>query len=87
VRRYPQLPDVVGTARSAGRFARRLDSRQQQRDEHADDRDHDQQLNQRKTRAHARTQRLHGVHGRHLPPEKPKPKKNQEFAERRLPFE
>ena len=35
---------------AAGRLAGRLHGRQQQRDQHADDRDHHQQLDERKAR-------------------------------------
>jgi len=45
----PQLFEVVRTLAAAGRLARRLDSRQQQSDEDADDGNHDEQLDQSKS--------------------------------------
>src|SRR5688572_20082382 len=47
--RDPELPEIVRAARSPSRLARRLDRRQQQRNQRADDRNHHQQLDQRKT--------------------------------------
>jgi hypothetical protein len=43
------LVQVVGALRAPRRLARGLHRRQQDRHEHADDRDHDQQLDQRKS--------------------------------------
>ena len=45
-----ELLEVVGALHPAGRLARRLHRGQQQRDQDADDRDHHQQLDQRKRR-------------------------------------
>jgi hypothetical protein len=44
-----KLLEVVDALGAPGRFAGRLHGWQQQRDQDADDRDYDQQLNQRKT--------------------------------------
>ena len=43
------LPEIVFALGLAGRFARRLDRRQEQRDQQANNRDHHQQLNQRES--------------------------------------
>ena len=43
-----ELPKIVRALRPPGRFAGRLNGRQQQRDQDADDRDHHQQLDERK---------------------------------------
>jgi len=43
-RRHTDLPQIVRAAHPPGRFAGRLDGRQEQPDEHADDRDDHQQL-------------------------------------------
>ena len=43
----PQLLELVLAAAPAGRLAGRLNRGQEQRDEHADDRDHDEQFDQR----------------------------------------
>ena len=48
--RHPQLLQVVAALRRAGALTRLLDRRKQQRDQHADDRHHYQQLDQRETR-------------------------------------
>ena len=45
----PEILEIVGASRSPSRLARGLDRRQQQRHEDADDRNHDQQLDQRET--------------------------------------
>ena len=47
--RQPDLLHVVGARAAPRRFAGSLHRRQQQRDQHADDRDHHQQLDQRKS--------------------------------------
>ena len=46
--RETQLLHVVGAGTAAGRFARRLDGRQQKTDERADDGDHHEQFHERK---------------------------------------
>ena len=46
VHRQADLLQVVGALHPAGRLARRLHGRQQQGDQHADDRDHDEQFDQ-----------------------------------------
>jgi hypothetical protein len=48
LQRNPQLLHVVPTLRPTGRFARRLNGREQQCDQDADDGDNHQQLDQRK---------------------------------------
>ena len=58
------LLQIVGADRPPGRLAGGLHGRQQQRDQNADDRNHDQQLDQRET-APLRT--LHGGHTGALP--------------------
>jgi hypothetical protein len=52
-----ELPQVVLAAHPPGRFPRRLHGRQQHADEHADDRDHDEQLHEREASSPCR--RLH----------------------------
>ena len=49
---HPQadLLEIVRALRLASRFACRLNGRQHERHEHANDGDHDQQLNERKAR-------------------------------------
>jgi hypothetical protein len=47
--RQPDLLEVVGAGHPAGRGPRRLHGRQEQAYEHADDRDHDQEFNERET--------------------------------------
>jgi hypothetical protein len=47
--REANLPKMAFALVPSSRFARRLHCGQQQRDQDADDRDHDQQLNQRET--------------------------------------
>jgi len=47
VQRQSELLEVVPAAHAIGCFSRLLNSRQKQRDEHANDGDHDQQLNER----------------------------------------
>ena len=47
VQGQPELLHVVGALHSAGRLARGLDRRQQQRDQNADDRDDHEQLHER----------------------------------------
>ena len=42
-----ELPHLVGALHAAGRFAGGLNRRQQERDQDADDRDHDQELDER----------------------------------------
>ena len=49
VQREPDLTHVVLTTIAAGGFAGRLDGRQQQRDKHPDDGDHDQEFDQRES--------------------------------------
>ena len=44
------LLEIVGALRPPRRFARGLNRRQQQRHQHADDRDHHEQFDERKTR-------------------------------------
>jgi hypothetical protein len=44
-----ELLEVIDTLLPPRRFARGLNRRQEQRHQNADDRDHDQQFNQRKT--------------------------------------
>ena len=46
---HAELPQVVGTMSAARGLAGCLNGRQQQRDQDADDRNHDQQLDKRKT--------------------------------------
>ena len=48
-----ELLEIVLALAAAGRFAGRLNRRQQQGDEDADDGDHDQQLNQSKSASRA----------------------------------
>ena len=47
----PLLMQIVLTGHPPGRFAGHLHGRQQQRNEHADNRDHDEQLDQREAAA------------------------------------
>src|SRR5262249_53579611 len=47
--RETNLLELVRTARPAGAFPRRLDGREQEGDEHADDRDHHEELDERET--------------------------------------
>src|SRR5205823_9490656 len=61
--RQAELPQIISTLRAARRLAGLLHCGQQQRDEHADDRDDNEQLDQRKGRA--QTDRW--VHGSSLP--------------------
>jgi hypothetical protein len=49
VQRQAQLFHVVAALRAAGRFTRLLDRGQQQGDQDRNDRDHHQQLNERKS--------------------------------------
>jgi len=42
------LPEIVGTGGPVGRIPRRLHGRQEEPDERADDRDHDEELDERK---------------------------------------
>ena len=49
--RDADLLEIVLALRAARRFAGRLNRRQQQGDQDADDRDHDQQFDERKARA------------------------------------
>jgi hypothetical protein len=44
-----ELAEVVATFNPPGSLAGGLNGRQEQRDQHADDRDHDQQLHEGKT--------------------------------------
>jgi hypothetical protein len=44
-----ELLEVVGALEAASRFPRRLNGRQQETDQHRDDRDHDQKLDQRES--------------------------------------
>jgi len=46
---YADLVKIIDALRPPGRFARRLNRRQQQRNQDADDRDHDEQLDEGKT--------------------------------------
>ena len=46
VQAYADLLEIVGAGHPPRGFARRLDGRQQERDEDADDGDHDQQFDQ-----------------------------------------
>jgi hypothetical protein len=46
VNREAELPHVVGTLRSRGRFANLLNRRQKQTNQDGDDRDDDEQLNE-----------------------------------------
>ena len=48
VQREPHLPQIVRALRPAGRLAGGLNRRQQQRHQHADNRDHDEQFDERK---------------------------------------
>ncbi len=48
VHRQANLLEVVGALHAPRGFAGRLHSRQQERDEYADDGDHDQKFNERK---------------------------------------
>ena len=50
VHRQAQLLEIVRARRLAGGFAGMLNGRQHERDEHADDADHDQNLNEREAR-------------------------------------
>jgi hypothetical protein len=43
------LPEIVGTGGTVGRIPRRLDGGKEEPDERADDRDHDQELDERKS--------------------------------------
>jgi hypothetical protein len=43
------IPDVIGTLHLAGRFAARLNTREQQRHQNSDDRDHHKQFNERES--------------------------------------
>jgi hypothetical protein len=43
------LLELIRALSASSRFARRLNGRQQQRDQNADDRNHDQQLDQSET--------------------------------------
>ena len=45
---HAELPEVVGALSAARSLAGRLNGRQQQRDQDADDRDHHQQFDERK---------------------------------------
>jgi hypothetical protein len=47
--REAELPHVARARGSTGGFAGTLHGRQEQSDEHCDDRDHDQQLDERET--------------------------------------
>jgi hypothetical protein len=49
VHRDANLLEIIQTLRAASAFARSLYGRQQQRDQNSDDRNHDQQLDERKT--------------------------------------
>src|SRR5690606_13430420 len=46
---HAELPTIIQTLRPAGGFAGRLDGRQEQRDQHADDGDHHQQFHKGET--------------------------------------
>ena len=58
-----ELLDVVGTLRAPGRLAGRLDGREQQADEHADDGDHHQQFHEREAAPHGRSASPGGAMG------------------------
>ena len=65
VERKADLLDVIRTSGAPGRFASTLNGREQQADECADDRDHDEQLDERETCPHSisgNTGLLHGTH-------------------------
>jgi hypothetical protein len=47
VQRYAELLEIVLARAASGRLSRRLDRRQKQADERADDGDHDQELYER----------------------------------------
>ena len=50
LKRQPDLVQVITAGNASGRLTRRLDCRQQQRDQDADDRNHHQQFDERKAR-------------------------------------
>jgi hypothetical protein len=54
VNRQTDLPHVVLAAGATGGFASRLNGRQQQPHQHANDGDHNKQLHERKARCSAR---------------------------------
>src|SRR5262249_32891042 len=63
VKRDADLAEVVDALSAARGFARGLNCRQEQRDQNADDRDHDEQLNECEAGASARSSRQVPAHG------------------------
>ena len=59
VERERPLLDVVDALHTSGRFARRLNGREKQADQNTDNRDHDQQLDERKTERGTRNGAFH----------------------------
>ena len=59
VKRERPLLNVVDALHTTGRFARRLNGGEEQTDQNADNRDHDQQLDERKTERGTRNGAFH----------------------------
>jgi hypothetical protein len=63
VRRHNNLMKVADATRASRGVARRADGRQQQSDQNSNDRNHDQQLDQRKRSTSLIFARVHGDSG------------------------